>query len=397
MPMRWYLVMKKILAVIYNKDIENDMNSSKNIALQQIFGKNMIDYSIKAAATFTEDIVIFTDDEDVINSYESRNELISSVDEIKTRIKKFDIVVFIYPNIPMIKGYHIQHIIKMMEQNNLDMLYAKDAVYCIKSKIAANYINNSLFDDFTNNITKNMIADIDVMRIVDRKQLSQCYKIIQKQINNQHMENGVTLIDPENTYIDYDVTIGMDSVIYPGVILSGNTSVGENVTLYPGCRIKNTIIGDNCVLQAVVSNDAQIGNDITIGPFVNIRPNTKIMNGCKIGDFVEIKNSTIDEGTKVPHLTYVGDADVGKKVNIGCGTVFVNYDGYRKHRTTVGDNVFIGCNTNLVAPVCVENDTYTAAGSTITDDVKQGSIAIARARQVNKEGWVEKYRKKNEK
>ena len=297
----------------------------------------------------------------------------------------------------MIKGYHIQHIIKMMEQNNLDMLYAKDAVYCIKSKIAANYINNSLFDDFTNNITKNMIADIDVMRIVDRKQLSQCYKIIQKQINNQHMENGVTLIDPENTYIDYDVTIGMDSVIYPGVILSGNTSVGENVTLYPGCRIKNTIIGDNCVLQAVVSNGAQIGNDITIGPFVNIRPNTKIMNGCKIGDFVEIKNSTIDEGTKVPHLTYVGDADVGKKVNIGCGTVFVNYDGYRKHRTTVGDNVFIGCNTNLVAPVCVENDTYTAAGSTITDDVKQGSIAIARARQVNKEGWVEKYRKKNEK
>jgi bifunctional UDP-N-acetylglucosamine pyrophosphorylase/glucosamine-1-phosphate N-acetyltransferase len=210
------------------------------------------------------------------------------------------------------------------------------------------------------------------------------------------MRNGVTFIDPDRTYIDPDVSIGRDTVIWPDVVLREGTEIAERVTLYPGCRLLKTRVGNDCVLQAAVSNEAVIGNGVTIGPFVNIRPGTSISDGCRIGDFVEIKNSNIGEGSKVPHLSYVGDGDMGARVNIGCGTVFSNYDGFKKHRTVIGDNAFIGCNTNLVAPVKVGNNAYTAAGSTITEDVPDNSMALARARQDNKEGYMEKYRQKKQ-
>jgi len=140
-----------------------------------------------------------------------------------------------------------------------------------------------------------------------------------------------------------------------------------------------------------------VADGAKVGPFVRLRPNSHIGAGCKIGNFVEVKNSTIGEKTSVAHLTYVGDADVGSKVNMGCGTVFVNYDGFKKHRTTVGDNVFLGCQTALVAPVKVGDDVYTGAGSVITEDIPDGALAMARCRQQNKEGWVEKYREKKRK
>lgn len=232
--------------------------------------------------------------------------------------------------------------------------------------------------------------------VKDRITLAFCERMLRGRINDMHMRNGVTFIDPERAYIDPDVSAGRDTVIWPDVVLQAGTEIGERVTLYPGCRISKTVIGNDCALQAVVSNEAVIGDGVTVGPFVNIRPGTRIANGCKIGDFVEIKNSNIGEGSKVPHLSYVGDGDMGARVNIGCGTVFSNYDGFKKHRTVIGDNAFIGCNTNLVAPVKVGNNAYTAAGSTITEDVPAGSMAFARARQVNKEGYIEKLRQKKQ-
>lgn len=206
------------------------------------------------------------------------------------------------------------------------------------------------------------------------------------------MDGGVVFKDAENSYIDEGVTIGKGTVIYPGVVIEGQSSVGCDCVLRPGCYLRESSIGDRCDLLYVVSDHAKVDSDVKIGPFVNLRPDTHIYNRCKIGDFVEIKNSNVGEGSKVPHLSYVGDADVGERVNVGCGSVFVNYDGFEKHRTVVGNDVFLGCQTNLVAPVTVGNDAFTAAGSTITHDVPDGTLAIARSRQANHPGWVAKYR-----
>jgi len=232
----------------------------------------------------------------------------------------------------------------------------------------------------------------ETMGVNSRLQLSQAEKVLRKRINEKHMVNGVTLIDPESTYIDVDVEIGSDTIVYPGNVIEGNTVIGKKCMLYPGSRISSSIIENEVTIQNSVVLSSRVGENTTVGPYAYIRPDCLIGKSARIGDFVEIKKSVIGDGTKVSHLTYIGDAEVGKNCNFGCGTVVVNYDGTTKTKTIVGDNSFIGCNTNLISPVVVNEDTYIAAGSTITEDVPAGSLAIARAKQVNKEGWV--YRKK---
>ena len=204
------------------------------------------------------------------------------------------------------------------------------------------------------------------------------------------MENGVTLIDPNTTYIGVDVEIGKDTIIYPNNILEGKTKIDNNCVILQNCRIKDSIIEEGTEVQASVVLDSRIGKNTTVGPFAYIRPESSIGDGVRIGDFVEVKKSTIGNNTKVSHLTYIGDAEVGESCNFGCGTVVVNYDGKVKHKTTIGNHSFIGCNTNLVSPVNVEDNTYIAAGSTITSEVKEGDLAIARATQKNIKGWVKK-------
>lgn len=210
------------------------------------------------------------------------------------------------------------------------------------------------------------------------------------EIIKKHIEKGVLFINPSSCYVEETVKIGKGCVIEQNVMLQGNTEIGENNIIGMGTKLVDTKVGSGCELLSVVSVDAEIGNDVLAGPFAYIRPGSKIADDVKVGDFVEVKNATIDEGTKIAHLTYVGDSDVGKRVNFGCGTVTVNYDGKNKHRCKIGDDAFIGCNTNLVAPVTVGDGAYTAAGSTITDQVPDKSLAIARARQVNKSGWKDK-------
>lgn len=205
-----------------------------------------------------------------------------------------------------------------------------------------------------------------------------------------HEANGVEIPYHQNVVIEDDVVIGKGTVIMPNTMLFSGVVVGENCVIGPNTLIKESVIGNEVKLNSVQCYQSRVMDGADIGPFVHIRPNSVIGNKVHLGNFVEVKNSNIDEGTKVSHLTYVGDSDVGKRVNFGCGTVTVNYDGKNKHRTTIGDDCFIGCNTNLVAPVKIGDGAYTAAGSTITEDVPEVSLGIARARQVNKVNWREK-------
>lgn len=236
----------------------------------------------------------------------------------------------------------------------------------------------------------------ETIGVNDRVALSQAEAVMRKRINEHHMHNGVTIIDPANTYIASGVTIGQDTVIYPGTKLTGNVTIGEECTIGPHSEITDCQIGERTVIKQSVVSSSEIGHDVTIGPFAHIRPESVLGNNIKIGNFVEVKKSTLANGAKASHLSYIGDAELGKDVNIGCGTITVNYDGKNKHVTKVEDGAFIGCNTNLIAPVTVGRNAYVAAGSTITEHVPEQALSIARARQVNKENYVARIENNDE-
>jgi len=229
----------------------------------------------------------------------------------------------------------------------------------------------------------------EIMAVNSREQLAEVEAIMRKKIAKKHMINGVTIINPEHTYIEKTVNIGSDTIIYPGAIISGNTVIGEDCIIGQNCRIENSTIANGVEVESSTIIDSKVDEHTTIGPYAYLRPNSNIGKHVKIGDFVEVKNSTIGDNSKASHLAYVGDADIGKNVNIGCGVVFVNYDGKNKHRSIVEDNSFVGSNANVIAPVTIKEGGYIACGSTITKDVPKGSLAIARQRQENKEGWAD--------
>lgn len=227
----------------------------------------------------------------------------------------------------------------------------------------------------------------ETLGVNDRVALSEAEGIMKRRINTEHMRNGVTIIDPEQTYIGPDVEIGSDVVLYPGSFISGKSIIKKEAVIGPNTEITNCIIGEGTVIRHSVASDSEIGNYTQVGPFAHIRPEARIGDEVKIGNFVEVKKSVIGDKSKIPHLSYIGDAEIGSQVNMGCGTITVNYDGRTKSITKVADRAFIGCNSNLIAPVSVGEDAYVAAGSTITADVPAESLSIARARQTNKEGY----------
>lgn len=230
----------------------------------------------------------------------------------------------------------------------------------------------------------------EILGINDRIQLAKAERILRDRSIESLMLAGATFIDPSGTYVDAEVKIGMDSIIYPGTSLEGKTVIGENCMIGPNTRIVSSEIGDGVEIMNSVVVESSVGDETKIGPFAYIRPGSRLGKNVKIGDFVEVKKSVIGDKTKIPHLSYVGDAEIGKNVNLGCGVVVVNYDGKKKNKTVVGDNAFVGCNSNLVSPVVVGENSYVAAGSTITEEVPEFSLAIARSKQVNKENWVNK-------
>lgn len=228
----------------------------------------------------------------------------------------------------------------------------------------------------------------EVGGINDRLALAESTKILQKRINSKWLLEGVTIIDMDNTYISPDVVIGQDTVIEPGCILKGKTVIGSNCHIGPYCEFTNVTVKDNVEIKYSVISDSVIESGTDIGPFARLRTDCHIMNNVHIGNFVEMKKAHFGNGSKSAHLTYIGDAEVGDNVNIGCGTITSNYDGKNKSMTIIGDDAFIGCNSNLVAPVNIGKGAFIAAGSTVTDDVEDDAFGIARAKQVNKPGYA---------
>ncbi|MFB5663752.1 bifunctional UDP-N-acetylglucosamine diphosphorylase/glucosamine-1-phosphate N-acetyltransferase GlmU [Alteribacillus sp. HJP-4] len=228
----------------------------------------------------------------------------------------------------------------------------------------------------------------ETIGVNDRVALAKAEKAFKERVNEYWMRQGVSIIDPDNTYISADSEIGRDTVLYPGTMLQGRVKIGERCMIGQNSDISNSEIGNETEVHQSVITDSQVGNSVKIGPFAHIRPSSTIEDDVKIGNFVEIKKAAFGKGSKASHLSYIGDAEVGDNVNLGCGSITVNYDGKQKYLTKIEDNAFVGCNANLIAPVTVGEGAYVAAGSTITDDVPGKSLSIARARQTNKENYV---------
>ncbi|TMR09323.1 bifunctional UDP-N-acetylglucosamine diphosphorylase/glucosamine-1-phosphate N-acetyltransferase GlmU [Nonomuraea turkmeniaca] len=229
---------------------------------------------------------------------------------------------------------------------------------------------------------------VEVEGVNDRVQLAAARKVLNQRLLEDHMRAGVTIIDPASTWIDVGVRIAPDAVIHPGTQLHGDTVIETGAEVGPATTLTSTRVGDRAVVRNAVCDSAEIGPEANVGPYAYLRPGTVLGRKSKAGTFVEMKNAKVGDRSKVPHLTYAGDATIGEDANIGAATVFVNYDGVNKHHTTVGDGAFVGCDTMLVAPVTVNDGAYTAAGSVIVDEVPPGAIGVARARQRNIEKWV---------
>ena len=310
----------------------------------------------------------------IVRNKINNNQLLKIVEETECTAEEKNIAE-INSGVMCFKKEALEYTLTKLENNN------SNGEYYITSAISI-LLNKGekvgVFNCYNPSVVLGANTKFQLMKMNDISRL----KIIEELSNN-----GVEFISSSGVIISPDVKIGKNTVIYPGVILKGNTVIGNNCVITSNSQIEDGIVGNSVVIQSSYITNAKIGNNVKIGPFCNIRPNSNIADNVKIGDFVEVKNSNVGEKTSIAHLTYVGDSDVGKNVNFGCGCVTVNYNGVKKYRTVIGDNCFIGCNTNLIAPVKIGNNVYTAAGSTVTDDVSDSSLCIARAKQVVKKGW----------
>lgn len=230
------------------------------------------------------------------------------------------------------------------------------------------------------------------LSVTDAASFAMAYRLLRAEIVQRHLAAGVAVLEPDRTVIEADVRIGEGTVLYADNTLQGATVIGAGCTLYPGNRLDGAVLGDGVTVEKSVLLHCRVGSRTTVGPFAYLRPQTAVGEHCRIGDFVELKNSVIGDGTKVSHLTYVGDSDLGKDINLGCGVVFVNYDGKTKSRSRVDDHAFVGCNCNLIAPVHIGENAYLAAGSTVVEDVPADALFVARSRGVVKEDWVKRRR-----
>lgn len=288
---------------------------------------------------------------------------------------------------------HQRHVTEM---NTGEYCFNNKALWNALDKIENNNAQNeyyltdviSIMDKDGLKVDAYKIDDFDVVGgINDRIALAKATEILRDRINKEHLLNGVTIVDPKNTYIGRDVKIGEDTIIEPGCKIIGNTVIGSNCHIGPYCEFDNVTIKDRVEIKFSVISDSVIENGVDIGPYARLRTNCHILEDVHMGNFVEMKKTVFGKGSKAAHLSYIGDAEVGNDVNIGCGTITSNYDGKNKSKTVIKDKAFIGCNSNLVAPVTIEENAFIAAGSTITKDVEEDAMAIARARQVNKEGY----------
>ena len=309
--------------------------------------------------------IIRSESEELLRIVEERDATLEQreIDEINTGVYIFDIAT-------------LRNAVAQLKSSNAQgELYLTDVIALIQGE--GKQVAAILSNDYT-----------ETLGINDRAQLAECGAIMRDRINDEWMRSGVTIIDPASTWIDVNVKIAPDVTILPGSILRGTTVIDAGALIGPRSTLTSVVVAEAAVVQESVATDSTIGPRANVGPFAYLRPGTQLAADSKVGAYVEVKNSTIGEGSKVPHLSYVGDATIGSGSNIGAATIFVNYDGVAKHRTVVGNDVRIGSDTMLVAPVEIGDGAYTAAGSVITEDVPAGAIGVARAKQRNVLGWV---------
>lgn len=391
-------MMKNNLGLIISDNNNCAFKSKTPKESHSVFGKSIRQWSAEALKEVAEN---------------NREISYTDIDVFKELVSQSDQVFINWADQPLILSDTFKQLsgIHITEEHDATAIFGSNgiaAIYAFKSSILLDQINrlnvpelsrkvlSQIFQSIENT-SKSVYEDKNQFVVVeDRIALSKVALQIKSRIINNIMLSGVTVVDPGTTYIDAGVKIGLDTVIMPNTIIEGDTSIGEDCIIGPSSRMSGCKIGNNVEFANSVAFDSSVGDETHVGPFAYLRPGSSIGSKVKIGDFVEIKKSMIGDRTKISHLTYVGDAEIGKNVNIGCGVVVVNYDGKHKNKTVVGDNSFIGCNTNLVSPVVVHQDAYIAAGSTITDDVPEDSLAIARERQVVKTGWVSKKGLKRE-
>ncbi|MFC4058466.1 bifunctional UDP-N-acetylglucosamine diphosphorylase/glucosamine-1-phosphate N-acetyltransferase GlmU [Planomonospora corallina] len=278
-----------------------------------------------------------------------------------------------------------------------DGLLLADAVKRVSSANAQGeeYLTDvlSILREDGHRVGAHVAADhVEVEGVNDRVQLAFARRVLNDRLLEEHMQAGVTVVDPASTWVDVDVVLGQDVVVHPGTQLHGRTVVAEGAEVGPASTLTDTVVGEGAVVRNAVCVEAEIGPEAMVGPYAYLRPGTVLARKAKAGTYVEMKNARVGEGSKVPHLTYVGDATIGEGSNIGASCVFVNYDGVEKHHTTVGDHVRVGSDTMLVAPITLGDGAYTAAGSVLTNDVPPGAMAVARGRQRNIEGWTVRKR-----
>lgn len=308
--------------------------------------------------------IVRADDDTVLKIVEQKD---ASVTE--RRIQEINTGVYVFDNQLLFEA-----LAQVKNNNAQGEYYLPDTLDILRQ--AGHQIGAHVLHDFTESLGVN-----------DRVALSVANRVMHARINQQLMISGVELLDPDHTYVDAGVIIGQDTVIEGGVTILGQTTIGQDNLLTYGTRIVDSVIGNHNTITDSHIESATIADHVTIGPFAHLRPEADLANGVHIGNFVEVKQASLAANTKAGHLSYIGNATVGQSVNIGAGTIFVNYDGVHKFNTNVGDHAFIGSNTKLVAPVTIANETITAAGSTITEDIPEHAMGIARSRQVNKQDF----------
>lgn len=305
------------------------------------------------------------------------NAKVVAIVEEKDASEKQKLIREINSGIFAFKGKSLKYALSQIKTDNAaNEMYITDALGILVE-------NGEKVDSFKLRDTR------EILGVNSRYELSIAAEILQEKINKEYMLKGVGIVDPKSTYIELGAEIEKDVMIYPGTCIDKNSVIKEGTSIYSSTIINSTIEEDVTIKSSEIE-DSKVGFGTTVGPYAHLRPNSNVGKNCKVGNFVEIKNSNIGDKSKMSHLAYVGDADVGSGVNIGCGVVFVNYNGKEKFRAKVGDNAFIGSNANLVAPVEVQDNGYVAAGSTITKDVLKGQLSLERASQKNIDGWVKR-------
>ena len=355
----------KINAIILAHKQEKAMKSTTPVYLHDLLDKTMIDYAIEALQAYSTTIIIDRKDNEAFAKYKDKHQLIavSSEEDCYTQIAavaKKDYTLIVNGNTPSINQEHIEKLLVEAETSSesitsLSYNLKPTGVFCIKSECINNKYNTlEQLTDHKKSASVDIIADDQFYPIINRYHLSLVENDLRKEIIKKHMFNGVTIKNMESVTIGPDVKIAPDTIIFPNTYITGKVKIGE------ACKL---------------------------GPFLRIRQAATLGNGVKIGNFVELKNATMGNKSASAHLSYLGDTTIGQKVNIGCGVITVNYDGANKHHTTIEDEAFIGCNSNLIAPVTIGSDALVAAGSTVTKNVPAKALCFARARQINKEGY----------